>query len=199
MGFDDKTLVKRVKQGDSEAFRLLVTRYQRKVFSIAFSMVRDKEEAMDLSQEAFFKVFKYVHNFQGTSSFYTWLYRIVVNLCIDYIRKHSRMSTVDYDDQLKKSSKVEGDENILPSLLGTNPAKMYARKELIEQIQLGLEKLSDIHRLAITLREIEGLSYSEIADVMQVSKGTVMSRLYHARKNLQLFLMDYLKGTTKIE
>ena len=196
---DDRALVERSKEGDQQAFNSLVTRYQRKVFSIAFSMVRDREEAMDLSQEAFLKVYRYLHNFQGTSSFYTWLYRIVVNLCIDHIRKSGRYSTVDYDDRLKKDGEVEGEENILPSKLDTNPVKTYARQELIEQIQAALEKLSDIHRLAIILREVEGLSYAEIADVMQVSKGTVMSRLHHARRNLQKNLHDYLEGSTRID
>lgn len=191
----DQNLVKRAQNGDAEAFRILVERYQRKVYSIAFNVVRDREDALDLTQDAFVKAFKNLENFKGDASFYTWIYRIVVNLGIDHTRKTKRFQSVDYDDTLKRDSDgVAGDGSILPSRLGTNPSKVLGRKELVEQMHKALQGLSDNHRLAIVLREIHGLSYEEMARVMDVSKGTVMSRLHHARKNMQAALAPYMDG-----
>lgn len=194
----DLNLVKRIQNGDKEAFRVLVERYQRKVFSIAYGMVHNREDAMDLAQDSFLKAYHNLERFEGTSSFYTWLYRIVVNVCIDHIRRHKKRHTVDYDDKVLRDGAVEGDENILPSPLGVDPAKAYGRRELLEQIGRALEELSPIHKEAILLREIEGLSYAEMADVMGVSKGTVMSRLHHARKNLQAKLLEYVGKDLKV-
>jgi RNA polymerase sigma-70 factor (ECF subfamily) len=194
----DLNLVKRVKNGDKDAFRFLVERYQRKVFSIAYGMVHNREDAMDLSQDAFLKAFHKLSRFEGSSSFYTWLYRITVNVCIDHIRRVGKRGTVDYDDKVLRDTEVSGDDNIMPSKLGVDPLKSYTRKELLEQISHCLEDLSPIHREAIVLREIQGLSYKEMADVMGVSKGTVMSRLHHARKNLQSKLHVYLSGSLKV-
>ena len=154
---------------------------------------------MDLSQDAFLKAYRNLSRFEGSSSFYTWLYRIVVNVCIDHIRRSGKRTTVDYDDQVLRDTEVDGDENILPSTLGINPVKAYGRKELLEQIGAAVEELSPIHREAIILREIEGLSYKEMAEVIGVSKGTVMSRLHHARKNLQAKLQSYLRGDLDVD
>jgi RNA polymerase sigma-70 factor, ECF subfamily len=194
----DLNLVKRIQNGDREAFRVLVERYQRKVFSIAYGMVHNREDAMDLAQDSFLKAYGNLERFEGTSSFYTWLYRIVVNVCIDHIRRHKKRHLVDYDDKVLRDGAVDGDENILPSPLGVDPVKAYGRRELLEQIGRALEELSPIHREAIILREIEGLSYAEMADVMGISKGTVMSRLHHARKNLQAKLLDYVGAELKV-
>ena len=148
----DLNLVKRARNGEQEAFRALVERYQRKVYSIAFNVVHDSEDAMDLSQDAFVKVFRNLHGFQGQSSFYTWLYRIVVNLGIDHLRKKGRVQTVDYDDKFQRNdASAQGGSSILPSQLGTDPRKALARRELIDQIQRALESLSENHRLAIVL------------------------------------------------
>ncbi len=192
----DRNLVVRAQNGDETAFRLLVERYQRKVYSIAFNVVRNPEDAMDLTQDAFIKVHRNLAAFQGSSSFYTWLYRIVVNLGIDHNRKHNRFQSVDYDDRLgRDDDEIEGDGSILPSTLDTNPARTLSRKELAEQMQRALDSLSEKHRTAIILREVQGLSYEEMAEVMQCNKGTVMSRLHHARKNMQAALSPYVYGT----
>ena len=192
METSDLNLVKRARNGDKDAFRELVERYQRKVFSIAYGMVNNREDAMDLSQDAFLKVYHNLDRFEGSSSFYTWLYRIVVNVCIDHIRKTGRRVQVDYDDQILREGGVEGEDRIRPSSLGVDPVKAYGRKELLEQIRTALDALSPIHKQAIVLRELQGLSYQEMAEVMEVSKGTVMSRLHHARKNLQEKLQGYV-------
>lgn len=191
----DRQLVARCKKGDSQAFELLVKRYQRRAYAVALGMLHNSEDAQDATQEAFIKAYRYLDKFKGTSSFYTWLYRIVVNLCIDHLRKGSRVTSVEYDDRLKRPDDVvqKGSE-LKPSTLGTNPKKALAREELKKQIQLGLDSLSDKHRAVIVLRELQGLSYKEMAEVMKCSKGTIMSRLFHARKKLQEFLREYLEG-----
>ena len=196
----DLNLVKRAGNGDDDAFRVLVERYQRKVYSIAFNMVRNRDDAMDLTQDAFVKLHRSLTSFQGQSSFYTWLYRIVVNLGIDHLRKAGRFTSIDYDDTYQRNEdQVQGDGSLLPSRLGTNPEKALGRKELMSQMQTALDSLSENHRMAIILREVEGLSYTEIAEVMGVSKGTVMSRLHHARKNMQDALSPYVGAKLKIE
>lgn len=176
----DKNLVIRAQNGEERAFRLLVERYQRKVYSVAYSMVRHQEDAMDLSQEAFIKAYRNLARFQGSSSFYTWIYRITVNLCIDYLRKSGRVQSVDYDDRIgRDNSEVDGDGSILPTRLDADPSRSLMRKELIEKMQHALETLSENHRAILLLREVEGLSYEEMAEVLGVSKGTVMSRLHY--------------------
>src|SRR5690606_1115508 len=122
---------------------------------------------------------------QGSSSLYTWLYRIAVNLSIDHLRKSSRHHQVDYDDTLEHRHDIDADGPLLPSTLGVDPARVYQRKELLEQLERAMSRLSEKHRAIIRLREVQGLSYTEIAEVLDISKGTVMSRLHHARKNLQ--------------
>lgn len=196
----DKNLVIRAQNGEERAFRLLVERYQRKVYSVAYSMVRHQEDAMDLSQEAFIKAYRNLARFQGSSSFYTWIYRITVNLCIDYLRKSGRVQSVDYDDRIgRDNSEVDGDGSILPTRLDADPSRSLMRKELIEKMQQALETLSENHRSILLLREVEGLSYEEMAEVLGVSKGTVMSRLHHARKNMQAALGQYVKGRAQEE
>lgn len=196
----DRNLVVRAQNGDQEAFRFLVERYQRKAFSVAYGMIRNREDAMDIAQDAFIKVHRNLAHFKGDSSFYTWLYRIIVNLCIDHARKHGRVQSVDYDDRLRRDEEdIDGDASIMPSKLGTDPAKVLGRRELAEQMQAALDSLSEKHRIAIVLREVHGLSYEEMAEVMECSKGTVMSRLHHARKNMQQALLPYLQGRLKVE
>lgn len=197
---EDQQLVLRAQKGDARAFEQLVERYQRKVYAVAFGMVRNRQDALDISQEAFIKVHRYLGNFQGSSSFYTWLYRIVVNLAIDHLRKGGKGPPLDYDDRVRRDeSNTAGDPSILPSILGSNPAKSLGRKELLLQMQKALDALPPYHRAVIVMRELEGMSYKEMAKAMQVSKGTIMSRLHHARHKLQKLLEAYLEGETKVE
>lgn len=189
---DDKELVKLAQSGDQQAFKQLVESYQRKVYSICYGMLKNPEDSMDASQETFIKVFRYLDKFNFQSKFYTWLYRISVNVCIDQIRKNKKRKNVEYDDAFSRVAEV-GDENIVPSTLGLNPEKAYGRKELREKMLEALEKIPEKHRTILILREAEGLNYDEIADVLEVSKGTVMSRLFHARKYFQAALAEYLE------
>jgi len=192
---DDTTLVERCQQGDPAAFRRLVERYQRKVYNLAFGMVHNPEDAMELVQESFVKAYRNLDRFQGSSSFYTWLYRITVNVCIDFLRREKKGSApLDYDDSVAHHEDVNQGEWPLVSSVGTEtPARVQSRRELAEQIQRALDSLSEAHRRIILLREVEGLSYQEIAEVLDIPKGTVMSRLFHARQNLQRMLRPYVE------
>ncbi len=189
----DQELVERAKQGDHKAFRKLVERYQRKVYTIAFGVVRNPDTAMDVTQDAFVKVHRHLPNFKGNSSFYTWLYRIVINLCIDKKRRQARAAEVDYDDTLSHGDGFT-DGPTLASTGIDSPLKAAQRKELIAHMDQALDTLSDDHREILMLREVEGLSYEELSETLGIAKGTVMSRLFHARKNFQRSLSRYLKG-----
>ena len=188
----DLDLVSRYREGDQRAFEALVKRYQRKVYGLAFGIVHNPEDALDISQEAFVKVHRYIDKSEGTASFYTWLYRIVVNLCIDHLRRSGRSQSVEYDDAIDRSDGVMSAEAIVPSQQGANPGKALQDKRILETIQQGLETLSPNHRSVIVMRELQGLSYKEMAKIMECSKGTIMSRLFHARKRLQAYLIKAL-------
>lgn len=191
MGSEDNSLVLRCRAGDERAFRQLVQRYQRKVYGIAFGVVRNPEDAMDVAQEAFIKVHRYLDRFEGSSSFYTWLYRIVVNLAIDHLRKQGKATTVDYDDA-RSHGENSGPDELLPSTMGMDPDRSLMRQEIRKHVNNALECLSPNHRAVILMREVEGLSYTEMAEVMDCSKGTIMSRLFHARRNLQRALLEIM-------
>lgn len=194
MATDDLTLVKRVRDGDQRAFKLLVERYQRKVYAVALGMLKDKEEAMDVSQEAFVKVYKYLDHFKGDSSFYTWLYRITVNICIDVMRRKgsSGGQTEEFDESIA-TDLGEARIGALGSRLGTNPQKSALRRELAEKIQEALASVPEKHRAILLLREVEGMSYEDLSRTLDIPKGTVMSRLFHARAKVQKILSEYLE------
>ena len=195
----DLNLVKRARNGDRDAFSVLLERYQRRLYSVCLGIVRNPDDAQDRLQETAVKVFLNLDRFEGQSSFYTWAYRIASNVCIDFLRKKKRQRTVDYDDGIARDGDVVEGEDLLPSRLGLNPARVHARKELMGKLTEALDTLSDTHRTIIILREVDGLSYQEIADLTEVSIGTVMSRLHHARKNLQRALAEYVGDDLKVE
>ena len=190
---DDLTLVNRVRTGDQRAFKLLVERYQRKVYGVALGMLKDKEEARDVAQDAFIKVYKYLDHFKGDASFYTWLYRITVNICIDVMRKKGgkKNEHVEFDESIDMDTS-EANLGALGSRLGTNPQKSALRRELAEKIDEALAQVPEKHRAILLLREIEGMSYEDLARTLDVPKGTVMSRLFHARMKVQKILSEYL-------
>jgi RNA polymerase sigma-70 factor, ECF subfamily len=191
---DDLTLVQRVRSGDQRAFKQLVERYQRKVYAVAYGMLKDKEEARDVAQEAFVKVYKYLDHFKGDASFYTWLYRITANICIDQMRKKgtARGDSVEFDETVATDTS-EANLGALGSKLGTNPQKAMLRKELADKINAALQEVPEKHREILLMREIEGMSYEDLARVLEIPKGTVMSRLFHARLKVQKILNEYLE------
>ncbi len=196
----DIELVEKVQGGDEAAFRLLFDRYHRRAFAVAFGVVKNRQDALDVVQDAFIKVHRHIANFQGSSSFYTWLYRIVMNLSIDHVRRAKKGRDLDYDDKVgRDEGELAGDGSLLPRILDGNPGKTVLRKELSLAIQAALEELPDYHRAVILLREVEGLSYEEMAKMLKVPKGTIMSRLFHARRKMQASLGEYLGTDLRIE
>jgi len=191
----DHDLVQRVQAGDSAAFRTLFEKYHRRAFAVAMGVLKNQDDALDAVQEAFVKVHKNIHKFQGSSSFYTWLYRIVMNVSIDHVRRTNRRKSLDFDERaLHEESEVAGDGALVPNVTDANPGKAALRRELGGAIQVALQELPEHHRAVIVLREIEGMSYEEMAETLGVPKGTVMSRLFHARKKMQNALAPYLAG-----
>ncbi len=187
---EDRALIARAQAGDKEAFRKLVERHQRRAFAIAMSLVRDENDARELVQDAFLRVYKGLANFQGGSSFFTWLYRIITNLSIDLIRKPSHKN-VDLDEsRLELEEDQEAQFPFLSRIEGADPVDAVRRREIGARLQIALDALPSYHRGVIVMREVEGLSYEEMAQVMGVSKGTIMSRLFHARQKLQRALAD---------
>ena len=172
---EDVELVARAKTGDTDAFEVLVKRYRNEVFALSYHFVRNREQAWDVSQEVFIKAHNALARFRGDASFKTWLMRITANQCKDYLKKR-RLETVSFDDSRYAA---DAPTHVLP------PDRSLEAREIGEAVQKALDKLSHKHRTAFVLREFEGLSYEEMAQVMNCSIGTVMSRLHHARKKLQ--------------
>jgi RNA polymerase sigma-70 factor (ECF subfamily) len=174
---------------------VLFDKYHRRAFAVAMGVVKNQDDALDAVQEVFVKVHKNIHKFEGSSSFYTWLYRIVMNASIDHVRRTSRRKSLDFDERhLHEESDVAGDGALVPNITDANPGKAALRRELGSAIETALQGLPEHHRAVIVLREIEGMSYEEMAQVLEVPKGTVMSRLFHARKKMQDSLAPYLSG-----
>ncbi len=196
MHADDQILVDRYQAGDEKAFTELVLKYQRKVYMMVYGMVSNHQDAKELTQEVFLRVYKHLKNFEGTSSFYTWLYRITRNLCIDYYRRR-KVRTSEFNDGLRNASARE--EQIFPVVSSASretPTGRLLKEELAQQIREAMDKLPPKHREILILRELEGLAYQEIADTLGISIGTVMSRLHHARKKMQKRLAPYLRANS---
>ena len=186
---DDRTLVKAAQTGDAQAFRALVERYQRRVVQLALTMTKDADEAMDIAQETFVRVHRYLPSFKGDSSFFTWTYRIAMNLCLDAQRRKGRLERVDVEQGDEAEIEAAMDP---PSAALAGPQRQALNAELRERIEEALASLSDNHRAILLLREVEGLSYEVLAKVLGIRKGTVMSRLFHARLKMQNKLREYL-------
>jgi RNA polymerase sigma-70 factor (ECF subfamily) len=185
---DDGELVAAAQRGDKAAFRTLVERYQRRAFGVALALVRDEQDAREVVQEAFLRAYRNLSKFKGDSAFFTWLYRIVTNLSIDLTRRPGRR-TVELDlDSMSEAEDLDVPTMGIPH--ATDPADMLRRGELGARLQAAFDALPSYHRAVIVLREIEGLSYEEMGQSLGVSKGTIMSRLFHARLKLQRALGD---------
>ena len=170
----DLELVRRSQAGDTEAFGQLITKYRTKMFGMVCGMVCNEHDARDLAQETFLKAWQSIARFEGRSTFYTWLYRIAMNVTICSLRRKRNLEERELNDDIPSS---------LPG-----PRVHCQRLEIREQVNSALEELSPEHRAVIVLKELEGLQYHEIAEVLHLSIGTVMSRLFYARKNLQSLL-----------
>jgi RNA polymerase sigma-70 factor (ECF subfamily) len=186
---DDKLLVERCQRGELDAFESLVARYRNRVFGLAHGMLRNEADATDVAQETFIRAWQGIRKFKNDSAFYTWLYRITTNLCIDHVRRRNRRPTGEFQEEIK--SEMEPSVGTPPSN-NPSPRAEIQNRELGAQIDAALAQLSPEHRAVVQLREFEGLDYSEIARAVGCSIGTVMSRLFYARKHLQKLLKEAL-------
>lgn len=186
----DFEVVKRVQAGEVAAFDILIRRYRERLFGVVYNLTSNREDTADLVQDAFIKAFQSINRFQGQSTFFTWLYKIAVNTTLSHLRKN-RLRTFF---SLEKVQEDGTSSEILNQLTDTTGADRDAYlKELQEKLNEALQKLSIKHRTVITLFEIDGLSHSEIAEVMDCSEGTVRSRLHYAKQFLQGELSKYLR------
>jgi RNA polymerase sigma-70 factor, ECF subfamily len=182
-------LVKRCQAGDTEAFDELVTRYRTRVFSMIYNMVHNEQDAWDLAQDSFLKVWKSIKRFRGRSSFYTWIYRIVMNVTIDWLRKKNvKGAGTEFDDAIQLRQ-IEPASKTVPKTEAL-PHEMMERDEIRGRIEKAIAQLSPEHRAVILMKELEDMQYHEIAEAAGCSIGTVMSRLFYARKKLQNLLRD---------
>ena len=190
---DDVALWKAAQKGDMRAFEELVARHRDKVYARAFSMIRNEEDAIDLSQEAWVKAWQRLKQFQGDSSFLTWMTRIVINLCLDKLRKQKRERAESIENLEEESGGVERQ---MPTVT-VNPTERLERSELRQRIDKALGQLSYEHRTVLILHEFEDLEYKEIAKRMQCSIGTVMSRLFYARRKMAALMASYKREELK--
>ena len=183
----DHELVKKVLEGDGTAYRGLVERYQGRIYSVCYGMVRNREDARDLAQEAFVKAYKNLHRFRLQSSFYTRICRIAMNVSIDHLRRQKTRRAEAFDEGIatRESGGVISLEH-----RRHDPGRNLERKRLQARIVDALDQLPEEQRQVVVLREVEGLAYKEIAAVLDIPEGTVMSRLYYARKKLQSALKE---------
>jgi RNA polymerase sigma-70 factor, ECF subfamily len=186
----DKELVKRVQKGDLAAFDMLFSRYQAKILNLVSRYVRDSEEVRDVTQEAFIKAYRALPRFRGDSQFYTWLYRIAINTAKNHLVSRSRRppsTDVDIED-----ADYRDDGDLLRDV--EDPESALARDQLKDTIMLALKDLPDDLRTALTLREFDGLSYEQIAQIMECPVGTVRSRIFRAREFVDQRMQKLLQG-----
>jgi RNA polymerase sigma-70 factor (ECF subfamily) len=190
MALPDLELVDRARGGDPEAFRELVVRHQRRVYAVALGIVKDRDLAWDVSQDAFVRVHQHLAEFRDEASFSTWIHRITARIAIDVLRKERPSRRSDVAD-VPEPVLQEAAPGVLATALGTNPQETVLRRELSGRLSEALGQLPDVHRTVLVLREMDGLSYEELAERLGIPRGTVMSRLFHARKKMQALLAGY--------
>jgi RNA polymerase sigma-70 factor (ECF subfamily) len=180
---EETAMISRCQQGDQEALKEIFDKYHKKVYRIAYGVVRQREEALDIVQEVFIKLFRSIKNFKGRSQFYTYLYRMVMNTAIDHARKAGKqfISSLDEEGSFEPSDNIE-----------KGPERVLLQKELEERVKSAMDKLPAEQKAALIFRDVEGLSYQEMAEAMGCSIGTVMSRLHYGRKRIQELLKDYV-------
>jgi RNA polymerase sigma-70 factor, ECF subfamily len=183
VNLEETEMISRCQQGDQGALKEIFDKYHKKVYRIAYGVVRQREEALDIVQEVFIKLFHSIKNFKGKSHFYTYLYRMVMNTAIDHARKTGKqiISSLDQEGSFQPSDDLE-----------KGPERILLQKELEERVKVAMDKLPAEQRAALIFRDVEGLSYQEMAEAMGCSIGTVMSRLHYGRKRMQELLKDYV-------
>ena len=185
---DEFELVRSAQAGQLEAYDELVRRYQERIYATLYHMTANHEDANDLAQEAFIKAFRALRSFKGGSSFYTWVYRIAVNKTINFLKQrrsrvHMSLNDLDFN--------AEHDPDLVALVSDKTPRREATLTELQEKLNTAMQKLSEPHRLVVTLHDVQGLSHEEVAKIMDCNIGTVRSRLFYARQQLQAYLSDY--------
>jgi RNA polymerase sigma-70 factor (ECF subfamily) len=187
---EESELVRRARKGDLQAYDDLVKRYQERIYATIYHMTSNHEDANDLAQESFIKAFQALKSFKGGSTFYTWIYRIAVNKTINFLkqrknRTHMSLNDIDFN--------AEHDTDLIALISDNTPRRAAGLTELQKKLNEALLKLSEPHRLVVVLHDVQGQSHEEIAEVMNCNIGTVRSRLFYARQQMQAELADYLK------
>lgn len=189
----DQALVERVQRGDKRAFELLVSKYQRKIFRLLSRLIRDPAEIEDVAQEAFIKAYRALPNFRGESAFYTWLYRIAINTAKNHLVAQGRRAPTTTETEVEDAENFDEADQLRDY---NTPDAMLLSRQVGEAVNRAIEKLPEDLRTAIVLRELEGLSYEEIAEAMNCPIGTVRSRIFRAREAIASELRPLL-GTSK--
>lgn len=187
---DDAALVSRAQSGDHSAFDTLMIKYRERIYGVVYNMTANRDDAADITQDAFIKAFSSIQRFQGKSSFFTWLYRIAVNTALSHIKKNRKRRFFSFEN-LHEDAGYETAVEVLSAKTKTD--KNVLLGELQEKLNEALQKLSPKHRTVVVLYEIDGLSHAEIADIVGCSQGTVRSRLHYAKQQLQSYLEEYLR------
>lgn len=186
---DEKSLVQRAKQGDLSAYDQLVRMYQERIYATIYHMTANHEDANDLAQESFIKAFRALKSFKGDSSFFTWVYRIAINKTINFLKQRKKRAQMSLNDL---DFNAEHDPDLVALISEKTPRRDLNLTELQEKLNAAMLKLSEVHRLVVTLHDIQGLSHDEISRIMDCNTGTVRSRLFYARQQLQAFLSEFL-------
>ena len=182
--------MKRARAGDLSAYDELIQRYQERIYATLYHMTANHEDANDLAQEAFIKAFRALKTFKGDSSFFTWVYRIAVNKTINFLKQRKNRNQMSLNDL---DFNAEHDPDLLALISDKTPRRDIDLSELQEKLNAAMQKLSEDHRLVVTLHDVQGLSHDEISKIMDCNTGTVRSRLFYARQQMQGYLSDYLK------
>lgn len=186
---EEAQLIEKVLDGDGNAFRGLVEAYQGRIYNIVYGMVHNRDDAMELTQDSFIKAYKKLDTFNLGTKFYTWLCRIAVNTAIDFLRKNRNKHTMSFDEGIG----VDDGSGLSEAHFDSNPEQAAIKAETRAKIIEAVDQLPEDQKQILILKEIDGLAYKEIAEVLNIPQGTVMSRLYYARKRLQEILVDIEK------
>jgi RNA polymerase sigma-70 factor (ECF subfamily) len=188
---DDVQLVERVRANDTAAFDILVKKYRERLYSIIYNLTSNRDDAFDLTQDVLMKAFQSIDKFSGKSAFFTWIYRIAVNAAFSFMRKNRRRRFLSFEKMQEDGMESAAVSDLL--LDASRGDRSVFLKELQENLNIALQKLSNKHRVVVVLYEIEGLGHAEVASVLKCSEGTVRSRLHYAKEQLKVFLRDYME------